>query len=160
MQKSDVVYWESPRRVGVRKNPEWLSEAAHAANCHRRTLRTLVGVSDADIFQVNVFSLHCLGTSKKNMLAQISKVLTVLGGVSLVFYPVIPKKIQRTTVQGVPHDDAAVGASESDSDVDDNTHDFTADGVLPEALTQMHLVKSDQKNLPSSLRISMRSVPK
>ena len=40
--------------------------------------------------------------------------------------------------------DAASAASQSgsDSDVDADAHDFTADGVLPEALTAMHTVKT------------------
>ena len=40
--------------------------------------------------------------------------------------------------------DAASAASQSgsDSDVDADAHDFTADGVLPEALTSLHTVKT------------------
>ena len=40
--------------------------------------------------------------------------------------------------------DAASAASQpgSDSDVDAGAHDFTADGVLPEALTSLHTVKT------------------
>ena len=36
----------------------------------------------------------------------------------------------------------AASQSGSDSDVDADTHDFTADGVLPEALTSLHTVKT------------------
>ena len=37
---------------------------------------------------------------------------------------------------------AAVGASDSDSDVDAEVHDFDAQGALPEVLTALHTVKS------------------
>ena len=36
----------------------------------------------------------------------------------------------------------AASQSGSDSDVDADAHDFTADGVLPEALTSLHTVKT------------------
>ena len=38
-------------------------------------------------------------------------------------------------------DDVHVSNSDSDSDVDASTHDFTADGVLPEAITSLHVVR-------------------
>ena len=37
---------------------------------------------------------------------------------------------------------SAVSQSGSDSDVDADAHGFTADGVLPEALTSLHMVKT------------------
>ena len=70
-------------------------------------------------------------------------------------FPVIPKNLKRlTTVEGNASAaavgagdadmDAASAASQSgtDSDVDADAHDFTADGVLPEALTSLHTVKT------------------
>ena len=69
--------------------------------------------------------------------------------------PVIPKKLKRNTIAegnasaaavgvGDADMDAASAASQSgsDSDVDADAHDFTADGVLPEALTALHTVKT------------------
>ena len=61
--------------------------------------------------------------------------------------------MKRSTVVNGGASAAAVGAdaeapegagsqSGSDSDVDADAHDFTADGVLPEALTSLHTVKS------------------
>ena len=46
MQQSDVVFWEPPQRVGMRKNKEWLGKAVAAANSHRRQLKTILGVRD------------------------------------------------------------------------------------------------------------------
>ena len=66
-------------------------------------------------------------------------------------FPVIPKKLKRMTIAEGSASAAAVGAgdsedaasqSNSDSDVDADAHDFTADGVLPEALTSLHTVKT------------------
>ena len=45
-------------------------------------------------------------------------------------------------------------ASGSDSDVDADAHDFTADGVLPEALTSLHTVKQHQHAQPSWRRVA------
>ena len=72
-----------------------------------------------------------------------------------MFVPVIPKKLRQKTVVEGNASAAAVGAGDadmdaasaasqsgSDSDVDADAHDFTADGVLPEALTSLHTVKS------------------
>ena len=63
----------------------------------------------------------------------------------------IPKKIHRQTVMEGGANEAAADAdddmlnSDSDSDVDASTHDFTSDGVLPEAITSLHLVKKPQE---------------
>ena len=85
LQQSDVVFWEPPKRAGLRKNKEWLSVAATAAMAHRRKLKTILGVGEDQICQVNVFALYTLGTVKKNMLADIAKVLPALGGISVIF---------------------------------------------------------------------------
>ena len=45
--------------------------------------------------------------------------------------------------------------SGSDSDVDGEAHDFTADGVLPEALTSLHTVKQHQNAQSSWQRIAI-----
>ena len=156
MQQSDVVYWEPPHRVGMKQNKDWMAKVVTASITHRRNLKTILGVKDSDICQVNVFALYALGTAKKNTLEAIAQSLGRLPGVTLVF-PVIPKKLKRTTASvdgGAPAaavgagagDDAAdmdvEDASGSDSDVDADAHDFTADGVLPEALTSLHTVKT------------------
>lgn len=85
MQQSDVVFWEPPQRVGLRKNKEWLGKAVAAANSHRRALKTILGVSDDQIFQVSVFSLYALGTVKKNILRAIAAQLPNLKGVAIIF---------------------------------------------------------------------------
>eukprot|EP00974_Lingulodinium_polyedra_P024294 2352600-Lingulodinium_polyedra.AAC.1 len=87
LQQSDVSFWEPPRRVGVKKNRTWLGTAANACNTHRRSLKTILGVKDADICQVNVFGSHCLGTVKKNTLIASAQELPTLPGMSIVFYP-------------------------------------------------------------------------
>ena len=64
----------------------------------------------------------------------------------------IPKLLKRTTIEapGGGAQAAAVGAdadesaSGSDSDAHEY-HEFTADGILPEALTALHMVKSDSE---------------
>ena len=86
LQQSDVVFWEPPREVGVQRNREWLANGAAAVQAHRRKLRTILGVNDDQICQVNVFSLYLLGTVKKNMLQNIAKVLPTLGGINIVFF--------------------------------------------------------------------------
>ena len=65
MQQSDVVYWEPPQRVGMKKNKTWLAKAVTASVAHRRNLKTILGVKDSDICQVYVFALYALGTAKK-----------------------------------------------------------------------------------------------
>ena len=110
--------------------------------------------------------MQCLGTAKKNLLEQITEVLPDLGGISIVFYPQLPGKMHRQTVMSGGANEAAVGAndvhmsgSDSDSDVDASIHDFTSDGVLPEAITSMHLVKKPQERAAQLAAITMRSVP-
>ncbi len=142
MQQSDVVFWEPAQRVGVKKNKNWIANAVSACVAHRRNLKTILGVRDADICQVNVFSLHTLGTVKKSTLDAIAASLPQLFGLSILFYPVIPKRLKRTDRgAGVAVDAAGdAQASGSDSDTDADEHDCTADGGLPEALTSMHAV--------------------
>ena len=65
MQNSDMVFWEPPDRVGLKKNRKWMSVAVNAANLHRRKIRAVMGVKDSDILQINVFCLYALGTAKK-----------------------------------------------------------------------------------------------
>ena len=154
MQRSDVVFWEPPQRVGMKRNKDWLSKAVVASVAHRRILKTILGVRESDICQVNVFALYSLGTAKKNILQSIAQSLPQLPGMTLVFFPVIPKKLKRVTGAA-----AAVGASAadgassaafdsqsgSDSDVDPEGHDFNSDGMLPEALTSLHTVKTSSE---------------
>ena len=85
MQKSDVVYWEPPQRVGMKRNKNWLAKAVIASVAHRRDLKTILGVKESDICQVNVFALHCLGTVKKTTLDAIAQSLEKLPGMTLVF---------------------------------------------------------------------------
>ena len=97
MQQSDVVFWEPPQRVGLRKNKEWLGKAVAAANSHRRALKTILGVSDDQIFQVSVFSLYALGTVKKNILRAIAAQLPNLKGVAIIFSQSFRKKNETQT---------------------------------------------------------------
>ena len=66
-------------------------------------------------------------------------------------FHVSPKKLKRQTIVDPNASAAAVGAGDadmdaasaasqsgSDSDVDADAHDFTAEGVLPEAVTALH----------------------
>ena len=156
MQKSDVVFWETPERLSVRKNQKWMERAAQAAVAHRRKLKVILGVKDADILQVNVFALYTLGTVKKCVLKSIAQCLPSLPGLTMIFYPVTPKRLHRNTIEdngaieasasaAVGASDpfqAAGGVSDSDSDVDAEVHDFDGEGALPEALTSLHSVKS------------------
>ena len=64
MQQSDVVYWEPPQRVGMKRNKTWLTKAVTASAARRRNLKTILGVKDSDICQVNVFAVYSLGTAK------------------------------------------------------------------------------------------------
>ena len=86
MQQSDVVYWEPPQRVGMKRNKTWLAKAVTASVAHRRDLKTILGVKDSDICQVNVFALYTLGAAKKNSLDAIAQALEKLPGMILVFY--------------------------------------------------------------------------
>ena len=63
MQRSDVVFWEPPQRVGMKRNPDWLYKAVTASVAHRRNLKTILGLKEAEICQVNVFALYTLGTA-------------------------------------------------------------------------------------------------
>ena len=87
MQQSDVVYWEPPQRVGMKRNKTWLAKAVTASVAHRRDLKTILGVKDSDICQVNVFALYALGTAKKNTLDAIAQSLEKLPGLALAFSP-------------------------------------------------------------------------
>ena len=85
MQLSDVVYWDPPQRVGMKKNKAWLTSAVSASNAHRRNLKTIMGIRVSDICQVNVFSLYTLGTAKKQTLDAIAQPLEKLPGMTLIF---------------------------------------------------------------------------
>ena len=43
MQQIDVVYWEPPQRVGMKRNKTWLANAVTASLAHRRDLKTILG---------------------------------------------------------------------------------------------------------------------
>ena len=118
LQRSDVVYWEPVQRQGVKSNRDWLAKVVTACNLHRRNLKTIIGVQDKDICQINVFSLYSLGTVKRNALDAITRSLDQLPGISIAFYPVIPKRLKRKTVESVT--EAAVGAT-VDRDDDDQS---------------------------------------
>ena len=75
MQQSDVVYWEPLQRVGMKRNKDWLAKVVIASVAHRRNLKTILGVKDSDICQVNVFALYALGTATKNTLDAIAQSL-------------------------------------------------------------------------------------
>ena len=86
MLRSDVAYWEPPQRVGMKRNKDGLTKAVTASVAHRRNLKTILGVKDSDICQVNVFALYSLGTAKKNTLDAIAQSLEKLPGMTLVFF--------------------------------------------------------------------------
>ena len=95
MQQSDCVYWDPPQRVGMKRNKAWLSKAVAASVAHRRSLKTIIGVKDSDICQVNVLTLYSLGTVKKGVLDAIAQALEKLPGMTLVF-PCNSKEIEAT----------------------------------------------------------------
>ena len=61
-------------------------------------------------------------------------------------------------VGGGNDEESVSGGSGSDSDVDASAHDFTAEGLLPEALTSVHMVKTPTRGPRSWRRIAMRCV--
>ena len=69
----------------MKRNKAWLSKAVAASVAHRRNLKTIIGVKDSDICQVNVFTLYSLGTVKKGVLDAIAQALEKLPGMTLVF---------------------------------------------------------------------------
>ena len=75
MQRSDVVYWEPPQRVGMKRNKTWLAKAVTASVAHRRDLNTILGVKDSDICQVNVFALYAPRDCEENTLDAIAQSL-------------------------------------------------------------------------------------
>ena len=149
MQQSEFVIWEVEAKKALKKNVSWLNSAAEECVVHRRRVRTLVGCKDEDILQVNVFPLYNFGTLKKGVLRQIKSVLANLKGISIVFYPFMPRNPRRKTdgtqtlafgsLDADEDDDAKSG--NSDSDADDEVHDFV-NGELPEALTASFTVRS------------------
>ena len=149
MQGSDLTFWEPSVKKKLRANKDWMSVAAQEAQLHKENLKKVLGCRDEDILQINVFTLYMMGTTKKNTLNAIKSVLPSLKGISLIFYPFMPRCTHRVQVGGdagnVEVGDAAAAdgaASDSDTDVDVEMHDYTADGVLPEALTTLHSVKT------------------
>ena len=147
MQSSDVSHWQPEARVGTNNNNKWLHEAVQAAAVHHRKLKTLHRFSDDDVLLVHVFQLHALGTAKRNVLEQIAKILPQLKGLVLIFYPLIPKKLHRVTMPEAAevNAEATNGTDDLDADcpdVDPETHDFDANGALPDAITAQHSVRT------------------
>ena len=70
----------------MKRNKTWLARAVLASVAHRRDLKTILGVKDSDICQVNVFALlprDC----EENTLDAIAQSLEKLPGLTLVFSP-------------------------------------------------------------------------
>ena len=65
MQGSDAVFWTPESRKKLSQNKNWLHTAVGEAMENRKRLKTIAGVKDDDIFQVNVFPLYTMGTCKK-----------------------------------------------------------------------------------------------
>ena len=59
----------------MKRHKDWVGNAVTASIAHRRNLKTVLGVKDSDICQVNVFALYSLGTAKKNTLDAIAQSL-------------------------------------------------------------------------------------
>ena len=59
----------------MKRSKSWLAKAVTASVAHRRDLKTILGVKDAGICQVNVFALYSLGAAKKNTLDGIAQSL-------------------------------------------------------------------------------------
>jgi len=150
MQAGDIRFWHPEVRKKMASNKDWLDRAVREANQHHKTLKCLHGLQDEDICQVNVLCLYTLGTTKKGVLDAINRVLPKLKGLTLVYYPSMPKRSHRKEIGPLVHD-AADGAGNHEAedsrsegtDVDIETHDFGRDGnLLPEAITRVHSVKS------------------
>ncbi len=156
LQQSDICIWPPP--LGMRRTRgAWVKTAVLAAVENQKRVQTLAGVSEQGVSVVNVFSMNALGTLKETLVQKVQdQCLNLLRGVTIVFFPTLAKKTQHKSVMwfeaavgaaGVDAD-AAVGArgdeapEDSDSDVDPEYHDYSADGVLPEALTQVSTTKS------------------
>ena len=78
----------------MKRNKTWLAKAVIASAAHRRNLQTILGVTDSDICQVNVFALYALGTAKKNTLDAIAQSVERLPGLTLVFVLCNSKEIE------------------------------------------------------------------
>ena len=65
MQQSECSLWRPIKRQGLKNNNQWVAPAAEEAMAHRNRLKTIVGCTDEDILQINVFPLYTLGTLKK-----------------------------------------------------------------------------------------------
>ena len=88
--------------------------------------------------------LRCTCSAPPKKFSAIKSVLPQLKGVTIIFYHFMPRCTHRTQLAGSAqaYADAGDTSEESGTDVDQDMHDFTADGVLPEALTSMHSVKT------------------
>ncbi len=85
MQASDICFWAPENRRGLRSNSDWMLAAVGAAAKHKANLKTIIGCTAEDILQVNVFSLHTLGSTKKHVLEKLKGVLPQLQGITVVF---------------------------------------------------------------------------
>ncbi len=151
LQQSDISIWPPP--VGMRRSRgAWIKNAVLAAAENQKRVQTLAGVDEHGVSVVNVFSMNALGTLKETLVQKVQEqCLDVLRGVTIIFFPTLAKKTQNKSLLTF---DAAVGAAgsdaeaaedalvDSDSDVDPAYHDYSADGALPEALTQAIATKS------------------
>ena len=153
MQQSDVVYWEPPQRVGMKRNQTWLANVVTASVAHRRNLKTILGVKDSDICQNKCVRIVQPRDCEENHTRRHCSVTGKVAWCDPGVFPVIPKTLKRKTIVDGSACAAAVGAGDadmdsaapqsgSDSDVDADAHDFTADGALPETLTSLHTVNS------------------
>ena len=148
MQGSDAVFWTPESRKKLSQNKSWLHSAVGEAMENRKRLKTILGVKDDDIFQVNVFPLYTMGTCKKQFVEQVKQVLPKLKGITLVFYPIMARNTHRKpssmVVEGVQG--AANGADDAGSDMDVDIHDFGDDGeLLPDTVTQVSAISSSNE---------------
>ena len=148
-QNGEFVMWDPEAqgaRVGLRRNGAWLPDFVAKANQGRQRLRKLLGCGEADILQVNVLPFYTLGTLKKQVAEKFATQLATLKGISLVFYPFMPKY----TTAKPENLGAAIGVGLGvdsqplcpDSDADSEVHDFDGNGGLPEALTNLNASKT------------------
>ena len=132
LQGSDAVFWTPESRKKMAQNKTWLHSAVGEAMENRKRLKTIVGIKDDDIFQVNVFPFYTMGTYKKQFAEAVKQVLPKLKGITLIFYPIMARNTHRKSasmfVEGVQG--AADGADDAGSDVDEEMHDFGGNGEL------------------------------
>ena len=166
MQLSDITFSCPSLDRSQKKGPgcDWVQKAVFSALDNQRRVLALTRAKQEDVAVLNIFSLHSLGTIKKMVVDKITETaLPVLHGLTLVFYPVLPTQVHKTT-RCSPNKRPACGGDASelaepspsacgdDSDEDPEVNSFTVDGSLPEALTEANAKMTHRQRAASLAR--------